>query len=157
MSLAKTHPIHRCFDLSCESVRQPLPVRGFTLLELLVVIVIIGLLTAVVGPRFFAQIGKSEQGTVRAQMDAFSKALDAYRLDMGRFPTNEQGLQVLVIKPTESPKWNGPYLQKKIPLDPWGNAYVYRSPGATSDFDLMSYGKDGQPGGEQENADISFR
>ena len=77
MSLAKTHPIHRCFDLSCESVRQPLLVRGFTLLELLVVIVIIGLLTAVVGPRFFAQIGKSEQGTVRAQMDAFSKALES--------------------------------------------------------------------------------
>ena len=157
MTFANLHLKQCPPSVSRKCVRQSLPARGFTLLELLVVIVIIGLLTAVVGPRFFAQIGKSEQGTVRAQMDAFSKALDAYRLDMGRFPTNEQGLQVLVIKPTESPKWNGPYLQKKIPLDPWGNAYVYRSPGATSDFDLMSYGKDGQPGGEQENADISFR
>ena len=157
MNLNKLHPLHGCFGISRQSHRRALPARGFTLLELLVVIVIIGLLTAVVGPRFFAQIGKSEQGTVRAQMDAFSKALDAYRLDVGKFPTNEQGLQVLVIKPTESPKWNGPYLQKKIPLDPWGNAYIYRSPGATSDFDLVSYGKDGQPGGEQENADISFR
>lgn len=130
---------------------------GFTLLELLVVIVIIGLLTAIVGPRFFAQLGKSEQGTAKAQIDAFSKALDSYRLDVGHYPTNEQGLQALVTKPNDEPKWNGPYLQKKVPPDPWGKPYIYRSPGQGGDFDLLSYGKDGQPGGEQENADVSYR
>ena len=130
---------------------------GFTLLELLVVIVIIGLLTAIVGPRYFAQLGKSEQATAKAQIDALSKALDAYRLDTGRYPTNEQGLQALVVKPGDEPKWNGPYLQKKLPADPWGKPYVYRTPGQGGDFDLLSLGKDGQPGGEQENADVSFR
>jgi general secretion pathway protein G len=131
--------------------------NGFTLLELLVVIVIIGLLTAVVGPRFFSQIGKSEQGTAHAQIDAFAKALDAYRLDTGRYPTTESGLRMLVNKPTEEPKWNGPYLQKNVPNDPWGRPYIYRAPGSQGDFDLLSYGKDGQPGGEQESSDISFR
>ena len=130
---------------------------GFTLLELLVVIVIIGLLTAIVGPRYFSQLGKSEQGTAKAQVDAFAKALDAYRLDVGHYPTNEQGLQALVTKPNDEPKWSGPYLQKKLPPDPWGKPYIYRSPGQGGDFDLLSYGKDGQPGGEQENADVSFR
>jgi len=130
--------------------------RGFTLLELLVVIVIIGLLTAIVGPRYFSQIGKSEQGAARAQIEAFSKALDAYRLDTGRYPSTEQGLQALVVKPSGEAKWNGPYMQKKIPPDPWGREYIYRSPGQTAEFDLLSYGKDGQAGGEKEDADISF-
>lgn len=130
---------------------------GFTLIELLVVIVIIGLLTAVVGPRLFSQLGKSEQSAAKAQIDAFAKALDAYRLDIGRYPTTEQGLHALVVKPETEGKWNGPYLQKKIPLDPWGKPYLYRSPGQAWDFDLSSYGKDAQPGGEQENADVSFR
>jgi general secretion pathway protein G len=130
---------------------------GFTLLELLVVIVIIGLLTAIVGPRYFAQLGKSEQATAKAQIDALSKALDAYRLDTGHYPSNEQGLQALAAKPGDEPKWNGPYLQKNPPPDPWGKPYVYRTPGQGGDFDLLSLGKDGQPGGEQENADVSFR
>lgn len=130
--------------------------RGFTLLELLVVIVIIGLLTAIVGPRYFSQIGKSEQSTAKAQIDALSKALDAYRLDTGHYPSTEQGLQALVVKPDAEAKWNGPYMQKKIPPDPWGKEYIYRTPGKSGEFDLPSYGKDGQAGGDKENADVSF-
>jgi general secretion pathway protein G len=130
---------------------------GFTLIELLVVIVIIGLLTAVVGPRLFSQVGKSEQSAAKAQIDAFGKALDAYRLDTGRYPATEQGLQALMVKPDAEGKWNGPYLQKNVPADPWGKPYVYRSPGQAGDFDLLTYGKDAQPGGEHENADVSFR
>jgi general secretion pathway protein G len=139
------------------AIRLARPQRGFTLLELLVVIVIIGLLTAIVGPRYFSQLGKSEQATAKAQIDAFSKALDAYRLDVGHYPSTEQGMLVLVTKPNDEPKWNGPYLQKTLPLDPWGKAYIYRVPGQGGDYDLLSYGKDGQAGGEQENADVSFR
>jgi general secretion pathway protein G len=98
------------------------------LLELLVVMVIIGLLAGYVGPRYFAQIGKSEVKTTRAQIDAFEKALDQYRLDVGRYPTTEQGLDALVTKPDNETKWAGPYLKKAVPNDPWGNKYVYRSP-----------------------------
>jgi general secretion pathway protein G len=131
--------------------------NGFTLLELLVVIVIIGLLAAYVGPRYFAQLGKSERGTAKAQIEGLGKALDAYRLDTGHYPTTEQGLNALVIKPNDESKWNGPYLQKAVPPDPWGQQYVYRSPGQDSDFDLVSYAKDGQAGGDGDGADISYR
>lgn len=131
--------------------------RGFTLLELLVVMVIIGLLAAYVGPRYFSQIGKSEIKVAKAQMDAFDKALEQYRLDVGRFPTTEQGLASLYVKPNNEPKWGGPYLKKAPPPDPWGSAYQYKSPGETSEFDLMSFGKDGRRGGSGEDEDISFR
>jgi len=128
---------------------------GFTLLELLVVMVIIGLLASYVGPRFFDQIGKSEAKTARAQLDALSKALDTYRLDVGRYPTTEQGLKALNAAPQGESRWSGPYLQKEVPLDPWGNAYVYKAPGTDKrDYDLLSLGKDGQLGGEGEAADI---
>ena len=129
--------------------------NGFTLLELLVVMVIIGLLAGYVAPRYFSQVGKSEVKAARAQMDALDKALEQYRLDTGRFPTTEQGLAALNTKPGDEPKWQGPYLKKAVPLDPWGNAYVYRQPGTHGDFDLMSYGKDSQPGGQDEAADIT--
>ena len=130
--------------------------RGFTLLELLVVMVIIGLLASYVAPRFFNQIGKSEVKAARAQLDAFDKALGTYRLDVGSLPTTEQGLKALVIRPAEEPKWSGPYLSKAVPTDPWGRPYVYRQPGdAGHDFELLSLGKDGQVGGTDGNADIS--
>ncbi len=128
--------------------------RGFTLLELLVVIVIIGLLVSYVGPRYFGQIGKSERRTAQAQLDALAKALDQYRLDLGSYPTTEQGLEVLVSRPANEIKWAGPYLTNTAPPDPWGRPYVYRSPGAKSDYDLLSLGKDGQPGGEGDDADV---
>jgi len=127
---------------------------GFTLLELLVVIVIIGLLAGYVAPRYFGQIGKSEVNAARAQIDALEKALDQYRLDVGRYPSGEQGLTALLERPSEEPKWNGPYLRKSVPNDPWGRPYQYRQPGEHGDFDLFSYGKDGQPGGSGEDADI---
>lgn len=131
---------------------------GFTLLELLVVIVIIGLLTAIVGPRFFSQVGKTEQGAARAQIDAFAKAIDAYRLDTGRFPPTEVGLAALMAKPTGEDRWNGPYLQKAVPNDPWGRPYQYAAPGRQGhDYDVWSYGRDGRPGGQQDDADVSFR
>jgi general secretion pathway protein G len=129
---------------------------GFTLLELLVVMVIIGLLASYVAPRFFDQVGKSEVKATRAQLDAFEKALGAYRLDTGRFPSTEQGLRALVERPADVPRWSKPYLSKALPTDPWGRAYIYRSPGEQGrDYDLFSLGKDGQIGGADENADIS--
>lgn len=128
---------------------------GFTLLELLVVIVIIGLLAAYVGPKYFAQLGKSEVTIAKAQIEAFSKALDTYRLDVGRYPTTEEGLGALLTKPPTAVKWNGPYLQKAVPVDPWSHPYVYRSPGSKGDYDILSYGRDGQPGGTAEDADIT--
>ncbi|WP_306391115.1 type II secretion system major pseudopilin GspG [Telluria beijingensis] len=129
---------------------------GFTLLELLVVIVIIGLLAAYVGPKYFSQLGKSEVTAARAQIDAFDKTLDTYRLDVGRYPTTEEGLAALMTAPPSAgAKWNGPYLKKAIPPDPWGNAYQYRAPGTRGDYEVLSLGKDGQPGGTGDNADIS--
>ena len=136
----------------------PSPQRGFTLLELLVVVVIIGVLAAYVGPRYFTQIGKSEQGTARMQIDALAKALETYRIDTGRYPGTEQGLAVLMTRPADESKWAGPYLVKAVPKDPWGRPYLYRSPGADgTDFDLRSLGRDGQAGGEGDNADLSYR
>ena len=129
-------------------------IRGFTLLELLVVIVIIGLLAGYVAPRYFSQVGKSEVQVARAQLDAIEKALDQYRLDTRRYPSAEQGLQALVTRPPEEANWNGPYLKKAVPNDPWGRPYIYRNPGQKGDFDLASYGRDGKPGGTGEDADI---
>ena len=132
------------------------PVAGFTLLELLVVVLIIGLLAGFVAPRYFGQVGKSEVNVAKAQIDALEKALDQYRLDTGHYPTTELGLVALVQRPTNEPKWSGPYLRKDVPLDPWGRAYVYKMPGEKGgDFDIVSLGKDGQPGGTGENADIT--
>lgn len=128
---------------------------GFTLLELLVVMVIIGMLVGYVGPKYFAQIGKSEVKSVRAQINALEKALDQYRLDTGHYPTTEQGVAALFAKPSNEARWDGPYLKKAVPPDPWGKPYQYKAPGEHGEVDLYSYGKDGQPGGTEENADIT--
>ncbi len=129
--------------------------RGFTLLELLVVMVIIGLLAAYVGPKYFSQIGKSEVKTARAQIVAFEKALQQFRVDVGRYPSTEQGLQSLLTKPSNTSKWDGPYLEKSLPLDPWGQPYLYVSPGEHGDVDISSNGRDGRPGGDGLDADIT--
>lgn len=129
-------------------------VAGFTLLELLVVVVIIGVLVAYVAPRYFQQIGKSERTAALGQIDALRKAIDAHWLDTGHFPSSDAGLSALTTRPEGEKKWNGPYLQGRVPPDPWGHAYVYRVPGASGDYDLFSYGKDGRPGGEGDDADV---
>lgn len=130
--------------------------RGFTLLELLVVIAIIGLLAAYVGPKYFSQIGRSEIAVAQAQIEAFDRALDAYRIDLGHYPSTEQGLSALIVRPGNAKKWRGPYLKKDVPLDPWGNPYTYRFPGPKGDdYQIISHGKDGQAGGTDDNADIS--
>jgi general secretion pathway protein G len=136
--------------------RKSFSACGFTLLELLVVMVIIGLLASYVGPRLFGEIGKSETKVARAQIDAFSKALASYRLDTGHFPSTELGLKALVVKPEGEPKWQGPYLAKDVPQDPWGRDYLYKSPGdAGRDYDIITFGKDGRPGGDNENTDVT--
>lgn len=127
---------------------------GFTLLELLVVMVIIGLLAGYVGPKYFAQVGKSETKAAKAQIDALEKALDQYRLDVGRYPSTDQGLAVLMSKPSNEPRWAGPYLKKAVPMDPWGRPYLYRMPGEHGEVDVWTLGSDGQAGGENEAADV---
>ncbi len=128
--------------------------RGFTLIELLIVMIILGLLAALVAPRMFGKVGKSKQKAAQSQIALFETAIDAYRLDTGKFPSSDQGLMALRVKPESEPNWDGPYLPKEIPLDPWGRPYEYRCPGEHGDYDILSYGADGQPGGEDENADI---
>ena len=128
--------------------------NGFTLLELLVVMVIIGLLAAYVGPKYFEQIGKSETKTASAQLDALGKGLDQYRIDVGQYPSSEQGLAALNTNLANDPKWQGPYLKKSVPNDPWDKPYLYKSPGEHGDYDLSSLGKDGQLGGSKESEDV---
>lgn len=142
--------------------RRPIPadVRhragGFTLLELLVVILIIGLLTGIVGPRFMSQISRSEITAAKAQIDAFEKALETYRIDTGRYPSTTQGLQALVARPVDEPRWRGPYLKDQVPSDPWGQPYDYRAPGrGAKEFDIISLGRDRAPGGDGDDADVT--
>ena len=135
--------------------RSRCSISGFILLEVLVVVAIISLLVGYVAPRYFAQVGKSEVTAAKSQIDALGKALDQYRLDTGHYPSTEMGLQALNKQPPNEPRWNGPYLRKSVPPDPWDHPYVYQSPGVQGDYDLISYGKDGRPGGSGENADMT--
>ncbi len=128
--------------------------RGFTLIELLIVMIILGLLAALVGPRMFGKVGSSKQKAAKAQISLLETALDTYRLDVGKYPTTNQGLEALRTAPEGVEKWDGPYLAKEVPKDPWGNVYDYQSPGEHGDYDIISYGADGASGGEGEDADI---
>lgn len=128
---------------------------GFTLMELLLVLVIVGLLAAVVGPTMYQRIKPAKATAVREQIENFGTALDVFLMDMGRYPTMQEGLKVLRVKPDGSEKWNGPYLKKEIPNDPWGNSYVYRAPGRNGGYEIVSYSEDGREGGEGDNADIN--
>jgi len=127
---------------------------GFTFFEILVVITIIGLLAALVGPRLWGKISGAKQSAAKAQIELFGTALDAFRLDIGRYPTTEEGLKALREKPSAADNWQGPYLPKEIPLDPWKKSYVYRSPGEHGDYDIISYGAGGVEGGEGESEDV---
>ncbi|MFA6902442.1 MAG: type II secretion system major pseudopilin GspG [Gallionellaceae bacterium] len=129
--------------------------RGFTLMELLLVLVIVGLLAAVVGPTMYQRIKPAKETAVREQIENFGTALDIFLVDMGRYPTTQEGLKVLRAKPDGSDKWNGPYLKKEIPNDPWGNPYVYRAPGRSGGYEIISLSEDGREGGEGDNADIN--
>jgi general secretion pathway protein G len=128
--------------------------RGFTLIEILVVMIIIGMLAALVGPKAISYLSGAKQKTAKAQITNFETALDAFRLDVGRYPTTEEGLKALREKPSGTEKWQGPYFTKEIPLDPWGKDYIYKSPGDNGEFDILSYGLDGTEGGEGENQDV---
>ncbi|HXQ28687.1 MAG TPA: type II secretion system major pseudopilin GspG [Gemmatimonadales bacterium] len=133
---------------------------GFTLIEILVVIIILGLLAALVGPRILGRVSEAKSATARTQIELLGVALDNYHLDTGRYPTTEQGLDALMTKPEREPipvNWRGPYLKRDVPVDPWGRPYIYKSPGDhnPSGYDLSTLGRDGQPGGDGEDADIT--
>lgn len=128
---------------------------GFTLIELLVVIIIIGLLAALVGPKLFGRVGKGKQAAAQAQIELFGAALDNFRLDVGRYPTGDEGLRALLVNPGGVENWDGPYLKKQeLPVDPWTHPYVYKSPGEHGDYDIISHGGDGVAGGDGENQDV---
>lgn len=127
---------------------------GFTLMELLVVLAILGLLMSLVGPQVLNQLGGAKTKTAGIQIKDLEQTLEMYKLDVGRFPSTEEGLQALVDKPGSAVGWNGPYLKSDVPLDPWNREYHYKYPGERAEVDIYSYGQDGQAGGEGEDADV---
>ncbi len=128
---------------------------GFTLVELIVVVIIIGLLAGLVVPQFIKQEEKATAKAAKAQIELFGTALDTFRLDVGRYPTSQEGMAALMQKPGGVDRWDGPYLRKDLPPDPWGKPYVYKSPGDHGVYDIISYGADGAPGGDGNNRDIT--
>ncbi len=137
-----------------KQISEKQKIQGFTLIEVMVVIIIVGLLSALVAPKFFGKIDQARVKTTKTQIELLGAALDDFRLDNGRYPTMEEGLNSLRKQPDELKNWYGPYLPKDVPLDAWGKEYIYKSPGDHGDYDLFSYGKDGQEGGEKDNRDI---
>lgn len=137
-----------------ETGRYRINKKGFTLIELLVVMVILAMLAAIVGPKLFTKVGKGKQSAAKTQIELLGQALDSYRLDTGHYPTTSEGLNALSAN-TGAQGWDGPYLKKALPNDPWGKPYQYQSPGTHGDYDLFSYGADGAPGGEGENRDVA--
>lgn len=133
------------------------PTLGFTLLELLVVVVIIGLLAGLVAPRYFESVGKSKTKVAKAQIESLDKALDQYRMDVGSYPGAELGLGALNSQPPNVANWQGPYLKKAVPVDPWGRNYIYVFKAGGSAVDIISYGADGKPGGTGEDQDVSLQ
>lgn len=134
---------------------KPTRAAGFTLMELLLVLVIIGMLAALVGPTLYQRIKPAKQSAARAQLTNFSTALDAFYVDCERYPTTQEGLAALRERPEGAEHWNGPYLQKEVPNDPWGHPFVYRAPGRSGGYEIVSYGADGREGGDGDNADIN--
>lgn len=128
--------------------------QGFTLIEILIVVIIIGVLASLVGPKLFGKVGGAKQKAAKAQIELLGTALDVFRLDVGRYPTTEEGLKTLREKPSGGDSWEGPYLPKEIPVDPWGRAYVYKFPGEQGEYEIVSFGLDGAEGGEGENQDV---
>ena len=138
-------------------LNRPIRARGkggFTLVELLVVMAIIALLAALVGPKLFPKLGKGKQSAAKAQIELIGQALDQLRLDVGRYPTTQEGLNALMVNPGID-NWEGPYLKKALPPDPWGKPYQYECPGTHGEYDLFSYGRDGNPGGDGEDKDVT--
>jgi len=131
-------------------MKKNYPVKGFTLIELLIVIVILGLLMSLVAPKMFSKVGSTKIKAAKAQMQMLQTSLDTYRLDLGDYPTT-----LTELRASEKPNWDGPYIPKAVPKDPWGNPYIYKSPGSNGEaFILQSYGKDGQLGGQDDNEDL---
>lgn len=129
--------------------------KGFTLVELLIVLLIVGLLAGLVGPSLYKKVNPAKRTAAKAQINNFVTALDMFFAEIGSYPTQRQGLRVLFYAPEGMGKWNGPYVKKEIPLDPWGNAYSYLTPGRHGPYEIISYGADGKVGGEGENRDIT--
>ncbi len=141
--------------MTCHSREIRKGAAGFTLIELIVVVAIIGLLAGLVVPQFIRQEEKATAKAVKAQIELLGTALDTFRLDVGRYPTSQEGLQALNQRPGGLERWDGPYLKKDVPNDPWGKPYIYKSPGEHGPYDILSYGADGAPGGQDSNRDIS--
>ena len=135
--------------------RRALDQAGFTLIELLIVVIILGVLAGLVGPRLFGRVGQSRQAAARVQIELLGAALDQFKLDVGRYPNSQEGLQALQQSPGNAPGWDGPYLKKDIPRDPWGNPYQYKAPGEHGEYDLSSLGSDGSAGGDGEARDVT--
>jgi general secretion pathway protein G len=152
----KFRRIFNIFNVDAAKNRKPSGEDGFTLVELLVVLVILVLLASVIGPRVIGYLGSSRSKTAQVQIESLSTSLELFHVDVGRYPTTSEGLDILVSSSGKTPGWNGPYLSKgTVPPDPWGKPYRYDSPGKKGPFDLYTYGRDGKEGGVDEDADIS--